>query len=289
MTERATTELRPDPEALAHARSTAARSGSSFLWAMQIMPKPRREAMFAVYSFCREIDDIADAPGPPAEKLARLAEWRREIERLYDGRPQALTTRALLSPVREFDLQKQDFLALIEGMEMDACDRMRAPSMAELELYCDRVACAVGRLSIRAFGAGERRAQDVARSLGQALQLTNILRDLREDAGRGRLYLPRELLDSHGITERDPEAVLDHPALAGVCQDLADIARRRFGEAAAALADCAHRPMRPAVVMMSVYSRILDRLTHRGWSRLDLPVRVPKTQKIWIVLRHGLL
>ncbi len=271
-----------------HVRAVVADSGTSFFWAMRLLPEPRRDAMFAIYAFCREVDDIADDPAPMAEKSAGLAGWRDEIARLYAGRPTYPTGRALLGPVNAYCLRQEDFLALVEGMEMDAAD-IRAPTMEDLELYCDRVACAVGRLSVRAFGATEARAEDVAFALGQALQLTNILRDIEEDAERGRLYLPRELLEANGIAATDLAEVLRHPALPAVCDALAEIAERRYAEAQAALADCARRPMRPARVMLEVYRRTLARLRARGWTRLEEPVSLPKAEKLWIALRHGLL
>lgn len=265
-------------------------SGSSFFWGMRLLPARKRDAMFAVYAFCREVDDIADdVTCPQSEKLARLGGWREEIDRLFTGRPQEPTARALLRPVREFDLQRRDFLAVIDGMEMDAREIMRAPSMAELELYCSRVAGAVGLLSTRIFGDASKRACDHAMALGHALQLTNILRDIHEDAACGRLYLPREMLQSHGIVETDPDRVLSHPAFPRVCAELAEHARKRFDEAVAALADCDRRALRPASIMRVVYSGILERLLRRGWNRLDQPVRVSKPEKLWIALRHGIL
>ncbi|MEX0814604.1 MAG: presqualene diphosphate synthase HpnD, partial [Dongiaceae bacterium] len=249
----------------------------------------RREAMFAVYAFCRAVDDIADDAAPVAVKRARLGRWREEIDRLYAGRPQSPIARALADPVARYGLAREDFLALIDGMEMDAGNAMRAPSMAELELYCARVAGAVGLLSVRVFGATGETARRLALTLGEALQLVNILRDLREDAERGRLYLPRELLAAHGIASRDPRVVLAHPALGAVCDDLAAVARRRFAEARVLLAACPRRPMRPAVVMMTVYGRLLDRLVRRGWTRLDAPVRLSAAEKFWVALRHGVL
>ncbi len=172
-------------------------SGSSFYAAMRILPKPQREAMFAIYGFCRQVDDIADSPGPRDERRAALAEWRGDIEALYQGRPTPLTSD-LLQPMRDFGLEKADFLAVIDGMEMDVLGDIRAPSWSELDLYCDRVASAVGRLSVRIFGMDVKPGRDLAHHLGRALQLTNILRDLDEDAAVGRLYLPREALSRPG-------------------------------------------------------------------------------------------
>lgn len=245
--------------------------------------------MFAIYAFCREVDDIADGPESPEDKLARLAAWRKEIDRLYASRPTSLTARALLGPVTAFGLAREDFLAIVAGMEMDASGRMAATSMAELDLYCARVAGAVGLLAIRVFGADSPRARDLALALGHAFQITNILRDLKEDAQLGRLYLPRELLARHGIAAREPEAVLRDPRLAAVCRDLAVLAHRRFDEAAAEIAAWPGRAFRPAAIMMGIYRRLLDRLEARGFERIDKRVRVPWIEKLWIAYRDGLL
>jgi squalene synthase HpnD len=277
-----------DFEARDHVHHVVEASGTSFLQGMRLLPEERREAMFAVYAFCREIDDIADEPAPVADKMARLREWRREIERIYEGKPQTLTGRALLPVVREYGLEREDFLALIDGMEMDAVEDIRAPTLARLELYCDRVAGAVGRLSIRIFGCTEAQAKTVARHLGQALQLTNILRDLEEDAAAGRLYLPAELLDANRIKSRVPREVLAHPALPAVCAEMAARAHQHFDAAAEAMRRCARRPLRPAAAMGAVYRGYLAMLERRGWRDLDKPVRLGKARKLWIALRYGL-
>jgi len=276
----------PDLAAAIEARVRAA--GTSFYWGMRLLPAPRRAAMYAIYAFCREVDDIAD-DAPAAEKAPGLAGWRREIAALYAGHPSHPIARALLAPVAAYKLDQRDFLAIIDGMEMDATRDIRAPSLAELDLYCARVAGAVGRLSVRAFGDDTARALDVAEALGRALQLTNILRDLAEDAARGRLYLPRELLDAHGIASSDPHTVLAHPALPEVCAEVARMARARFAEAERAMADCSRRAMRPAALMKAMYRAILDRLERRGWTALDRPVKTPKALKLWLVVRHGLI
>ena len=162
-------------------------------------------AMYAVYAFCREVDDIADGERPVEHKIAALAAWREEIDALYAGHPHHLVARALSGAgACAIVCAEQDFLAIIDGMEMDARGDMRAPDLATLDLYCARVASAVGHLSVHVFGDASDAAHAVAESLGRALQLTNILRDLGEDAGRGRLYLPREMLDRHGIRGADP-------------------------------------------------------------------------------------
>ncbi len=281
-----TAETREEARAAVRARVEAA--GTSFYWAMRVLPEARRDAMFAIYAFCREVDDIADGADPPDVKRRDLDAWRREIEALFAGHPATTAGRALLEPTRAFGLRRADFLAVIDGMEMDAAE-IRAPSLAELDLYCDRVASAVGRLSVRAFGVATEAADRVAHALGRALQLTNILRDLAEDGERGRLYLPRELLVAEGISATDPATVLKHPALPRVCEALVRIAEARFREARAARRECPRRPMRPAAAMGAVYHAILERLRRRGWRDLDRGVRIPKALKLWFALRYGLL
>jgi len=276
-----------DPRAAIRARVAAA--GTSFYWAMRLLPQARREAMFAVYAFCREVDDIADSDDPPAVKRAELARWRREIDAIYARRMGAGLPRVLADVAAAYKLRREDFLAVIDGMEMDAAADIRAPALAELDLYCDRVASAVGRLSVRIFGSDVPAADRVAGALGRALQLTNILRDLAEDAARGRLYLPRELLSAQGITEREPQAVLRHRRLGAVCEQLVEIAERHFVAARAAMRDCPRHAMRPAAVMGAVYHAILVRLRRRGWTDLDQEVKLPTPLKLWLALRHGLL
>lgn len=262
-------------------------SGTSFYSAMRLLPEPRREAMFAIYAFCRDVDDIADEGGTQAEKQAGLAEWRAEIDRLYAGAPRHPIAQALSGPMRAFRLRRADFLAVIDGMEMDATEEIQAPDMAILDLYCDRVASAVGRLSVRAFGATEEKADEVAYHLGRALQLTNILRDVAEDATRNRLYLPRDLLAKHGIMAKAPKDILVHPALPAVCRDLAAVAQRHFELADAAMRQCAKGPMRPARIMGAVYAAILGKLIAWGWRDFTTPVKVPKWRKLWLALRYG--
>lgn len=271
----------------AHVEAIVRRAGTSFFWAMRRLPEDKRNAMFAIYAFCREIDDIADEPGEIEEKKTALGLWRGEIERLYADRPRNLTARALAQPVEKFELRKEDFRAVIDGMEMDAAVRVRIEDMAELELYNDRVACAVGRLSVRVFGVPEALGVRLSFAQGQALQMTNILRDIVEDAGRDRLYLPRDLLLSHGVDSDDLTAMLKHPGLANVCELLADVAARRYGEARQLIAQCDRNDVRPAVMMMEVYHRILLKLMRRGWKDLAAPVKLSKLEKFWIVFRHG--
>jgi phytoene synthase len=261
---------------------------SSFFWAMQLLPYQRREAMYALYSFCREADDIADGDATRALKSILLSDWRTEIAMLYAGRPQHVVTRALSEAVHLYGLKCRDFLAIIDGMEMDAQADIRAPTLIDLDLYCERVAVAVGRLSVRIFGEETPAGEGVAAELGRALQLTNILRDLAEDAARHRLYLPREVLRAHGIYATTPSWVLAQPTLPDVCRDVTMLAEKHYSAAMEAIAACPRGAMRPAAVMLHIYHALLQELVARGWRHLDEPVRLPAWRKLALLFRHGL-
>ncbi len=280
-----------DPRAAAReATASVKKSGTSFAAGMAILPRPRREAMHAIYAFCREVDDIADDGGLGVEqKRARLAEWRREIERLYAREPVSSTAIALIEPVRAFDLPKHEFLMMIEGMEMDAEGPIVAPSFEKLFAYTRRVAGAVGLLSMPVFGAPKGAASDrFALALGDALQLTNILRDVAEDAAIGRVYLPAELLERHDAP-KDAAGVAARPsALADVARDLAEIAAQKFAEARAALAGLDWRTVRPALLMMGAYEAYLRKMTARGWNRVGEPVSLSRPEKLFIAARYCL-
>lgn len=261
-------------------------AGSSFYLAMRILPRARRDGMFEVYSFCRRVDDIADSLAPRRERLARLALWRAEIDAIYAGKGR-LEHRALAGAIAEFGLRKEDFLAVIEGMEMDAAENICAPDLARLDLYCDRVASAVGRLSVRIFGLGEAEGLQLAHHLGRALQLTNILRDLDEDAAIGRLYLPCELLHGAGVVGDDPRAAVAHPAIAEACAALVLRAREHFARADAIMEGCPRAQVRAPRIMGKVYQGILDGLVARGWATPRTPVRISRLQLLRIVLQYG--
>jgi phytoene synthase len=261
-------------------------SGSSFYAAMRILPAEQREAMFQIYSFCRKVDDIADSDGPRPERLAALQQWRDDIDALYQGNP-PLRLRDYVAPVKKFDLKREDFLAIVDGMEMDVPQNIRAPDMATLDLYCDRVASAVGRLSVRVFGMPHDDGILLAHHLGRALQLTNILRDIDEDAALGRLYLPRECLLHAGITGDEPARVAADRALPKACTTLVARARAHFEKADEVMARNRRRAVRAPRIMSKYYHAILDLLVARGFTAPRAEVRVDKWTRLAIVLRYA--
>jgi phytoene synthase len=263
-------------------------SGSSFYAAMRIMPKPQREAMFEIYSFCRAVDDIADEPGPRDVRRGQLQRWRADLADLYAGAA-APSRGGLAQAVHTFGLRQEDFLAVIDGMEMDVVADIRAPDLATLDLYCDRVASAVGRLSVRVFGMEERAGLALAHHLGRALQLTNILRDLDEDAAIGRLYLPQEALHAAGITVTDPTAALANPAIGKACAPIVERAQHHFAEAAAIMAREPRRTVKTPRIMAAAYRMMLDRMIARGFKAPRVPVKLRRSQFVWILLRHAIV
>ena len=261
-------------------------SGSSFYAAMRILPQEQREAMFQIYSFCRQVDDIADSDGPREQRLAALQQWREDIDALYQGHPPA-RLRDYVASVKEFGLEREDFLAIVDGMEMDVPQDIRAPDLATLDLYCDRVASAVGRLSVKVFGLPREDGILLAHHLGRALQLTNILRDIDEDAAIGRLYLPKEGLAQAGIRSTDPLVVAADPAVPKVCAPLVERARNHFAKADEIMARNSRRAVRAPRIMSKYYGSILALLVARGFANPRTPVRLNKAARIAILLRYG--
>jgi phytoene synthase len=280
MTEQITT---PEIEAV---RRKAA--GSSFYSAMRLMPKADREAMFAIYAFCRAVDDIADdGVGTREERLVELQEWRDDLASLCTGgRPGRAAFLEYV--VVQYRPRLEDFLAVIDGMQMDVDADIVAPNLEVLDLYCDRVASAVGRLSIKVFGMEDGPGFALANHLGRALQLTNILRDLDEDAAIGRLYLPREYLDDAGIGPVDLKTVLADPGIEQTCRRVAQLAQTHYDAAKAIMADRPKGDIRAPRLMGAVYAEILKRMQAEGWAPPRRRVRLPKVQLAFLALRHGL-
>jgi phytoene synthase len=259
-------------------------SRSSFYLAMRIMPARQRLGMFEIYAFCRAVDDIADNGGPREIQIARLQGWRDDIDKIYRGSPPPRRV-ALARAVADFGLRRDDFFAVIDGMEMDVLETVTAPDWATLDLYCDRVASAVGRLSVRVFGMDEAPGIALAHHLGRALQLTNILRDIDEDAAIDRLYLPREALLRAGVTELTPMTAVAHPAIGKVCELVSARAEAHFAEAHGILAKTPRVAARTPRIMAEAYRLILSKLIVRGWDAPRASVKPRKSRYLWIVLR----
>lgn len=262
-------------------------AGSSFYLGMRILPRRERDAMYAIYAFCRVVDDIADSPGPRDERRAALVAWRQDVDALFRGEVKPAT--AMLAPhVAPFGLVRDAFHDVIDGMEMDLAADIQAPSWSVLDLYCDRVASAVGRLSARVFGLQPADADLLAHHLGRALQLTNILRDLDEDAAIHRLYLPREELQKVGMTDLTPDAVLAHPRLGEPCLEVARRAAAFYDDADRVMSRQRRRTVRAPRLMEAAYRSVLDRLVRRGFTAPRTPVRKDKLKIVRAVIRYGL-
>ena len=254
-------------------------AGTSFYRGMRVLPPARRTAMYGIYAFCREVDDIADAERPLSAKREDLDVWRRRIAALYDGEADDPVTRVLREAAASYGLARADFDSVIDGMEMDAGDPIVAPGWAFLDLYCDRVASAVGRLSIRIFGESRPLGVEIAHHLGRALQLTNILRDVGEDAARDRLYLPAEALDAAGVPH-DPAKALRHPGLPAAMATVAEQAETHFAAADAAMAQCDKRVIRPAQMMANAYRPLLAQMRRNRFAHPEQRPSLPLWRKV---------
>jgi phytoene/squalene synthetase len=245
--------------------------------------------MQGLYVFCRELDDISDSEASRTLKLTLLGDWRTEIALLYAGRPQHLVTRALRDAIKSFDLRCDDFLAVIDGTEMNTRTDIRAPSLEQLDLYGEQRAVAVSRIALRILGAAPAEGEQVAAGLGRGMQLTGILRDLAKDAARQRLYLPRELLLAHGIFATMPSYALAQPALPQLCNALAERASAHFADAERAIAAHPRPVLLVTTAILSSYRRLLKALLARGWTRLDEPVRIPAWYQAALFIGRGLV
>jgi phytoene synthase len=264
-------------------------SGSSFYAGMRVLPKAEREAMFAIYGFCRLVDDIADdEQGTREERAVALDAWRADLASLYAGGDPG---RAALvaDAVRRFDLAQEDFVAVIDGMAMDVDRDIRWPPVAELDLYCDRVASAVGRLSVRVFGMDREPGIELAYHLGRALQLTNILRDVDEDAAIGRVYLPHEAITAAGIEFTTPTEVVNDPRIDTAARQVAATAHRHYDCARAVLATRPSGHLLAPRLMEAVYAKILRETEAVGWKPPRIRVKMSKPELLWTVVRLSLM
>ncbi|PWS38499.1 hypothetical protein DFH01_04255 [Falsiroseomonas bella] len=265
----------PSDAAVVHAR--VARAKSSFARGMRVLKGERRRALFAVYGFCRAVDDIADAAMPLPEKRRFLAGWRAKL-----AAPDCALSAELAWACDAFSLPRTECEAMVAGMETDAEGRVRIADEAALDLYCRRVAGSVGALAVRIFGAPGAEAWGLA--LGRTFQLVNILRDAEEDAALDRVYVPRSLLDAQGVATDDARAIVAHPGFAACCDALARQALEGFAHAEAELPSHDARALKPARVMMWGYRRLLDRMLSQGFGAPRMRARLTRAEKFHMAL-----
>jgi len=268
----------------AYCEERLAQSHSSFTYSFRVLPAPRRRAMTALYAFCREVDDVVDEVSDPAVARIKLAWWRREVGAVFDSTPQHPVALALKEVVGVYDLPRADFDAIIDGMAMDL-DQNRYQDFASLERYCHRVAGVVGLLSARIFGFREPSTLDYANGLGIAFQLTNIIRDVGEDAQRGRIYLPQEEMQRFGVAAADIFARRMSDAFRRLMAFQVERARALYANALALLPSRDRRAQRPGLVMAAVYRALLTEIERDGYQVLDRRISLAPAYKAWIAWR----
>lgn len=276
------------PQAYCAQRVASARS--SFTAAFRLLSRPRREAMEALYAFCREVDDVVDECTDPTVAGMTLAWWQQEIRALAQGSSQAQhpISQALAPALTRYDLPIDDFLAILDGVGSDLHPQIFA-DLADLNLYCDRVAGAVGRLSARIFGdPGRPEVQRYASQLGQALQYTNIFRDIGDDARKGRVYLPQNLLHAHGLTRAELLSLRPAAGLVPLLSELGALAHRAYDDALDSLPSGARWQQRPGLVMAAIYRDLLRALEQDPLCVLNHRVSLGPGRKLLLGLSGAL-
>ncbi len=259
------------------------RASSNFYYAFMLLPRERRRALYSVYAFCRFVDDIADDDGVH-DAAVMLAQWREELDRVFGGMPSRAISRALSENVRRFNIPRCYFEEVIDGVEMDLSQR-RYATFADLTLYCRRVASAVGLICIEIFGYRHQSARVYAERLGIAFQLTNIIRDVSEDATRGRIYLPLEDLARFGVAEDEILNSVYSPRFRRLIEFEAQRARQYYREAEVALAKEDRRSMLAAEGMRLIYASLLERIARAGYRVFDRRMSLSAPYKLYLVGR----
>ena len=262
----------------------AAQSGSSFYYSFRLLPEDRRRAITALYAYCREVDDVVDEVRDPAVAQAKLAWWRIEVAAMFDGAPQHPVARALVPAVRAFGLPREHFDAVIDGMAMDLTQQ-RYADFSDLERYCHRVAGVVGLLSARIFGYEEASTAGFAHDLGIAFQLTNIVRDVGEDARRGRIYLPQDELARFGVPPSSLLRLRSEPGFAALMAFQVERARGWYERAMGQLAPRDRKAQRASLAMAAIYRTLLDEIARDGYRVLDRRIALTPLRKLWIAWR----
>ncbi len=266
----------------AYCQQKAAASGSSFYYSFLFLPKAKREAITALYAFCREVDDVADECSDINIARTKLAWWRNEIRQLYVSNPQHPVTKALLPAIHAYKMDEEHFLEIIDGMEMDL-DQNRYTDFKQLQLYCYRVASVVGLLSVQIFGYTNRNTLKYAHDLGMAFQLTNIVRDIGEDARRGRIYIPLDEIKKAGLSETD----ILHGHHSAKMQELIDFqierAERFYDKALNALPPEDRKSQRTGLIMAAIYPTLLREMKQSGSQQvLDARISLTPLRKLWL-------
>lgn len=260
----------------------ARQSGSSFYSSFRFLPENRRRAITALYAFCREVDDVVDETHDDNVARTTLNWWRAEIDNLYAGGPQHPVTRALLPHVKAFDLQRELFLEIIDGMEMDL-DIPRYASFKDLQLYCYRVASVVGQLSAQIFGYTDRRTLKYAHDLGLAFQLTNIIRDVGEDVRRGRIYIPVDELQRFNVTADDLFSLKETDNFRALMEFQIERAEHYYSKALDELPPADRKAQRCGLVMAAIYRTTLDEIKRDGAGKvLNQRLSLGKLRKVWL-------
>jgi 15-cis-phytoene synthase len=264
-----------------YCQQKAAQSGSSFYYSFLFLPPPRRRAITALYAFCREVDDVVDEVHDAGVAQTKLAWWRQEIDRTFNGAPQHPVAKALAAVVREFALPEEHFQTVIDGMAMDLT-HARYLDFPSLESYCHRVAGVVGLMSAEIFGYQEASTRDYARNLGIAFQLTNICRDVGEDARRGRIYLPQEDLARFGVTPSSLLRAEYSDAFRNLMAFEVERTQSWYDRALASLAPVDRAAQRAGLAMAAIYRTLLREIARDGYRVLDRRTSLTPIRKLWI-------
>ena len=262
-------------------------SGSSFAAGFRFLDPRKRQALNALYAFCREVDDIVDDSSDPALARAGLDGWRGEIASLDEGQPSHPVTQALAVARSRYSLPVEQLTEIIDGMQMDL-DQARYPDFAQLQLYCHRAAGVVGLLAAEIFGITDRRTLKYAHALGLAFQLTNIIRDVGEDARRGRIYLPQDELARFGVADQDLICGRYSPTFRELMAFQAERAREHYARAYANLPAADRQAQRPGLIMAAIYHRLLDEIEKNGFRVLDRRTALTPTVKLWLAVKTWL-
>jgi phytoene synthase len=267
-----------------YCQEKAARSGSSFYYAFLFLPPERRRAITALYAFCREVDDVVDECRETSVARMKLAWWRTQVDALYRGEAEHPVMKALAPHVEPFAIQDRQLYAVIEGMEMDL-DQLRYPDWPALKKYCWHAAGVVGEMSAGIFGPASPDTLEYARQLGIAFQLTNIIRDVGDDARRGRIYLPQEDLDRHGVKTSEILNGVHTDRFVALMRFETERAREHYRAAMRALPESQRRAQRPGLMMAAIYGTLLDEMERDGWHVLDQRISLTPIRKLWLAWR----